>query len=100
MILGVGNKHIAIQIDAQMLGSVQSGLPGVSVVACCSRLAGAGDGADAAAGIDDAQGMAASLQDIDVAVRVRGDGARIDEWSRGCLGSVGRYAALAIAGDR
>ncbi len=44
--------------------------------------------------------MAASLQDIDVAVSVRGDGARIDQRRRGCLGSIGRYTALAVAGDR
>src|SRR5207245_318003 len=100
VILGVGNNDVAVKVDAQVLGPVELRLTRVAIVACRSCPAGAGYSMDATVGIDDAQGMAAALQDVDVAFGIHGDGARINERGSSRLGAVFRDATLAVAGDR
>src|SRR5205814_608504 len=67
-------------------------------VASSAALARAGDGANFAGRIHDAQGMAAALQDVDIALGIDGHGARIEQRRRAGHGAVFGHAALAVAG--
>src|SRR5205085_12085947 len=60
---------------------------------------GAGDRADFARRVHHAQGVAAALQDVDVALAVHRHGARIDQRRRAGVGAGGGHALLAVAGD-
>ena len=57
MILGVGYQHAAVAVDAQVLGAVERRPAGVAAVAAGARLARAGDGANLAGRVHDAQGV-------------------------------------------
>src|SRR5260370_11873880 len=58
MILGVGDEHVAVAIDAQVLGAVERRVLGRAAVAGRALFAGAGDGPNLAAGIVDPQHVA------------------------------------------
>src|SRR5437870_4495890 len=99
MVLGVGDDDVAVTVDAEVLWAVERGLQGRAAVAGVAFLAGSGHRADSAGSIRHAQGVAATLQDVDVALGVGGCGPRIDEGRVGRRLVVLRYAPLAIAGD-
>src|SRR5205823_5467506 len=58
------------------------------------------DRADLAVAIDDSQRVPAPLQDVNVALGVGGNGARIDERRFAGRSAVGRHAALAVSGNK
>src|SRR5436309_1383774 len=84
MVVRVGDDDVAGAIDAEVLRAAERRLPAGPAVAAETFLAGPDDGANAAVGRDDPHGVAAALQDVDVAGRVRRHGPRVHE------GGVGR----------
>ena len=64
VVLGVGDQHVSLRVDAKVLRAVEPGLAGVAAVSRVARFAGAGDGADLPASIDDPKCMPAALENI------------------------------------
>src|SRR5262245_50693222 len=79
VVLRVGDQDGAIAVDPEVLRPVELRLPGVAAIAAGAGLTGAHDRADLAARIDNPQGMAAALQDVDIPLAVRRYRARIDQ---------------------
>src|SRR5262249_29145280 len=75
----VGDDDVVVAVHAQVLGAVERGLAGIAAVAGEAGLAGAGDRANLALGVHHAQGVAAALEDPDVAVAIGAGGTRIDQ---------------------
>src|SRR5262245_39719336 len=82
-----------------MLGAVHGSFASWTAVAAGAFLTGADDRANCTFGINDAERVPRSLEDIDVALSIDRDGAGIHERSLGCHGAVLGNAALAIAGN-
>ena len=83
--------------NAQVLRAVQSRLAGVAAVARVALLAGPRDRADLPRPVHDPEGMAAALQDVEVAPAVDRHGPRIDHRRRLRVGTVRGHAFLAVA---
>src|SRR5262249_14192224 len=79
VVFGVADEHAAIVVDAQELGTGGFGLTGVAVVAAKALFTRAGDRANSALRIDDPQGVARSLQHVDISCAVGDYGPRIDK---------------------
>ena len=99
MIFGIRNEDRTIAVDAEVLGAVKGRGPGSAPIAGRALLAGPGDGADLALTVDDAEGVAAPLQDINIAFCINRDGARVQQGSVYGHGAVFRHAFLPVAGD-
>src|SRR5207249_5219482 len=95
-VLGIGDQHRAILVNAQVLGPVQRGLK--RRAAAHTGFAGAGDGANLAAGVHHSQGVAAAFQDVQVPLGIDGVRPRIDERLLRGLFAVLGDAFLAVAG--
>src|SRR5439155_26526524 len=100
VVLRVGDEHVAVRVHAQVLRAVQGRGPGLAAVAGQAGLASTRHGTDAAAGVDDSQGVAGTFEDVDVARRVGGDRPRVHERRLASHGPVLRHPLLAVAGDR
>src|SRR5262245_45003265 len=95
----VGDDDVVVEIDAQMLGSIERRLDRVAAVAGNSRFACAGNGANLAISVDDAQRVTAAFEDVNVAFAIDAGGTRIDQWAGLCVGAVFRSVFLAVARD-
>jgi len=100
VILGVGDDHVALKIEAKMLRTVQGSQARVAAIAARAALAGADDGPDFALRINGPQSVAASLQNPNHSALAYGDGARIDERRRDRIRAVFGNATLAVTRDR
>src|SRR6185437_11678391 len=74
VVLGVGDQDVAGRVDAEVLRTVQFGQERGAAVARGAFLAGAGHGADLARAVDDPQGVARTLEEINLALAVDGHG--------------------------
>ncbi len=100
MVFGVGNEDGVVVIDAKVFGAVHGGVEGGAAVAGEAFFAGTvDDGADAALGVDDAEGVAVTFEDIEVAGGISGGGAGVGEGGVDSESAVFGDAFLAIAGD-
>src|SRR5262249_33108114 len=98
VVLRVGDED-AVAIDAEVLGAVEGGQFGVTAIACGAGLASADHRANLPLAINDAQRVAAALEDINIPLVVGRDGAGIDQRRIHGLGAVLGHALLAVAGD-
>src|SRR5207245_2673156 len=64
VVVGVGEENAAVVVEAEMLGAVERGIAGGAAVAGEALLARPRDGANLALRIDDAQGVAAALEEV------------------------------------
>jgi hypothetical protein len=100
VVFGVGNEDGVVGVDAKVFGTVHGGVEGWAAVAGEAFFAGSIDnGADAALGVDDAEGVPVAFEDIEVARGIGGGGAGIGEGGFDGEGAVFGDAFLAITGD-
>src|SRR5262249_59476778 len=97
---GVGKDDIVVKTDAKVLGPIERCLAGDAAVAGVAWLAGAGDGANFAAGIDDAQRMPRAFEDINVPLAIDARRPWIDQRLCPGVSAVGRRPFLTVARDQ
>ena len=100
MVFSVGDEDGVVGVDADVFGAVHGGVEGGATVAGEAFFAGTiDDGADAALGVDDAEGVGGAFEDVEVAGGISGDGTGVGEGGVDSEGAVFGDAFFAIAGD-
>lgn len=101
VVFRVGDEHAVVAIDAEMLGAVEGGIDGGAPVSAVALFSGAIDhGANDPPAIHHPQSMAASLQNVEVPLPVRGSSPGIEQRRFRGHGAIGRKSLAAISRHR
>src|SRR5262249_28752407 len=96
VILGIGNDHVVIEVNAKIFRAIQSPL---SSGFGMRGIIGSNQSSELTILIEHAKRIAAPLQNIDVPFGIYGSSAWIYEWTFGCDRSISRNTFLTITGD-